>query len=58
MTASDVLLQLDGVSMQYGRGETAITALAGVDLSVRRLSHASWPRCSGAASASCFRIST
>ena len=28
------LLQLDGVSMQYGKGETAITALSGVDLSV------------------------
>ena len=36
MTSSDILLQLDGISMQYGRGETAITALAGVDLSVRR----------------------
>ncbi|SEN01195.1 ABC transporter ATP-binding protein [Cryobacterium luteum] len=33
---SDILLQLDGVSMQYGRGETAITALAGIDLLVRR----------------------
>ena len=29
-----VLLQLDGVSMQYGKGETAVTALSGVDLSV------------------------
>jgi len=29
------LLQLDGVSMQYGKGETAITALSGVDLSVK-----------------------
>jgi len=28
------LLQLDGVSMQYGKGETAITALSGVDLTV------------------------
>lgn len=26
MTASDILLELDGVSMQYGRSETAITA--------------------------------
>jgi putative ABC transport system ATP-binding protein len=32
---SEVLLQLDGVSMHYGKGETAITALAGVDLAVR-----------------------
>ena len=31
----DVILQLDGVSMQYGRGETAVTALSGIDLSVR-----------------------
>ena len=31
----DVLLQLDGVSMQYGKGETAVTALSGVDLTVR-----------------------
>ena len=31
---SDVLLQLDGVSQQYGRGETAVTALSGVDLTV------------------------
>jgi putative ABC transport system ATP-binding protein len=30
----EVLLQLDGVSMQYGKGETAITALSGVDLQV------------------------
>ncbi|MEX1080273.1 MAG: ABC transporter ATP-binding protein [Homoserinimonas sp.] len=29
------LLQLDGISMHYGKGETAITALAGVDLTVR-----------------------
>ena len=28
------LLRLDGVSMQYGTGETAVTALAGVDLAV------------------------
>jgi putative ABC transport system ATP-binding protein len=33
---SDELLRLDGVSMQYGRGETAVTALAGVDLTVSR----------------------
>ena len=32
---SDVLLQLDGISQQYGKGETAITALSGVDLTVR-----------------------
>jgi len=31
----EVILQLDGVSMQYGKGETAVTALSGVDLSVR-----------------------
>ena len=29
------LLRLDGVSMQYGKGETAVTALSGVDLSIR-----------------------
>ncbi len=29
-----MLLRLDGVSQQYGRGETAVTALAGVDLAV------------------------
>lgn len=34
-TSAEVLLQLDGVSMHYGKGETAITALAGVDLAVR-----------------------
>jgi putative ABC transport system ATP-binding protein len=28
------LLRLDGVSQQYGRGETAVTALSGIDLSV------------------------
>ena len=33
---ADELLRLDGVSMQYGRGETAVTALAGVDLVVNR----------------------
>ena len=33
---TDELLRLDGVSMQYGTGETAVTALAGVDLTVRR----------------------
>ena len=33
MTA-EVLLQLDGVSKQYGKGETAVTALSGVDLTV------------------------
>ena len=32
--SSDVLLQLDGIPLRYGKGETAITALAGVDLSV------------------------
>ncbi|MEO7148143.1 MAG: ABC transporter ATP-binding protein [Terrimesophilobacter sp.] len=31
----EVLLQLDGVSMHYGKGETAVTALAGIDLDVR-----------------------
>jgi putative ABC transport system ATP-binding protein len=29
------LLRLDGVSMQYGKGETAVTALSGVDLSIQ-----------------------
>jgi putative ABC transport system ATP-binding protein len=33
---TDELLRLDGVSMQYGSGETAVTALAGVDLTVKR----------------------
>ncbi|MFC5931815.1 ABC transporter ATP-binding protein [Cryobacterium melibiosiphilum] len=28
------LLRLDGVSRQYGRGETAVTALAGIDLTI------------------------
>ncbi len=32
---SDVLIKLDGVSQQYGSGETAVTALSGVDLIVR-----------------------
>ncbi|ARC56669.1 putative ABC transporter ATP-binding protein YknY [Frondihabitans sp. 762G35] len=32
----DELLRLDGVSMQYGRGETSVTALSGVDLTVTR----------------------
>ncbi|RKR74530.1 putative ABC transport system ATP-binding protein [Frondihabitans australicus] len=35
MTGSELLV-LDGVSMQYGRGETAVTALSGVDLTVSR----------------------
>ena len=30
------LLRLDGVSVQYGTGATAVTALSGVDLSVDR----------------------
>ena len=30
------LLRLDGVSMQYGTGETAVTALSGIDLTVAR----------------------
>ncbi len=30
----EVLLQLDGVSMHYGKGEASVTALAGVDLTV------------------------
>ncbi|TFD74887.1 ABC transporter ATP-binding protein [Cryobacterium sp. Sr8] len=34
--SGDELLRLDGVSMQYGRGETAVTALSGVDLTVSR----------------------
>lgn len=33
MTA-DVLLRLDGVAQHYGKGETAVTALAGIDLSI------------------------
>jgi putative ABC transport system ATP-binding protein len=32
----DALLRLDGVSMHYGRGETSVTALAGIDLTVGR----------------------
>ena len=28
------LLRLDGVSRQYGKGETAVTALAGIDLTI------------------------
>ena len=32
--SDDILLQLDGVSQQYGKGETAITALSGIDLTV------------------------
>lgn len=32
---AEILLQLDGISMHYGKGETAIMALAGVDLTVR-----------------------
>ena len=31
---SDELLRLDGVSRHYGRGETAVSALAGIDLTV------------------------
>lgn len=31
---SEELLRLDGVSRQYGRGETAVTALAGIDLTI------------------------
>jgi putative ABC transport system ATP-binding protein len=33
---TEELLRLDGVAMQYGHGETAVTALAGVDLVVNR----------------------
>jgi putative ABC transport system ATP-binding protein len=33
---TDELLRLDGVAVQYGHGETSITALAGVDLVVNR----------------------
>ena len=32
----DELLRLDGVSVQYGHGETSVTALTGVDLTVSR----------------------
>lgn len=32
----DELLRLDGVSVQYGHGETSVTALMGVDLTVSR----------------------
>ncbi|WP_166880094.1 MULTISPECIES: ABC transporter ATP-binding protein [unclassified Salinibacterium] len=30
------LLRLDGVAMHYGKGETSVTALAGIDLTVKR----------------------
>jgi putative ABC transport system ATP-binding protein len=30
------LLRLDGLSMQYGSGETAVTALSGIDLTIER----------------------
>ncbi|MDB5578657.1 MAG: macrolide transporter ATP-binding protein [Bradyrhizobium sp.] len=33
---SDQLLRLEGVSMQYGHGETAVTALSGIDLTISR----------------------
>jgi putative ABC transport system ATP-binding protein len=33
---SDQLLRLDGVSMHYGQGATAVVALAGIDLTVDR----------------------
>jgi putative ABC transport system ATP-binding protein len=33
---SDALLRLDGVSMHYGRGETSVTALSGIDLTISR----------------------
>lgn len=33
---SENLLRLDGVSVQYGTGATAVTALSGIDLSVDR----------------------
>ncbi|MCU1403093.1 MAG: transporter ATP-binding protein, partial [Microbacteriaceae bacterium] len=32
--SDEVLLQLAGVSQQYGKGATAITALSGVDLTL------------------------
>jgi len=35
-TAPDELLRLDGVAMHYGKGETSVTALAGIDLTVSR----------------------
>lgn len=35
-TGTDELLRLDGVAMHYGKGETSVTALAGVDLTVSR----------------------
>lgn len=33
---SDDILRLVGVSQQYGEGELAVSALSGVDLSIRR----------------------
>ncbi|ROQ38218.1 putative ABC transport system ATP-binding protein [Frondihabitans sp. PhB188] len=33
---TEELLRLDGVSMQYGTGETRVTALSGIDLTVSR----------------------
>jgi putative ABC transport system ATP-binding protein len=33
---TDELLRLDGVAMHYGKGETSVTALAGIDLTVSR----------------------
>jgi len=36
MSAAAPLLRLDGVSMQYGAGETSVTALSGIDLTVER----------------------
>jgi putative ABC transport system ATP-binding protein len=33
---SDALLRLDGVTMHYGHGATAVVALAGIDLEVKR----------------------
>jgi putative ABC transport system ATP-binding protein len=34
--ATNELLRLDGVAMHYGKGETSVTALSGIDLSVAR----------------------
>ncbi|MEK6343711.1 MAG: ABC transporter ATP-binding protein, partial [Curtobacterium sp.] len=36
MNAAAPLLELDAVSVQYGSGAKAVTALAGVDLTIRR----------------------
>lgn len=34
--SAEIILRLAGVSQQYGHGETAVSALSGIDLEVRR----------------------